>query len=121
MTKAVVVMGSASPDLSSYYKGLRKEYSLLTLPHRVSGNGNSSEGNHAQLASVEIVDMRNELREGNREIFSRALISSMGECLDKGGTRVVLNAWLGQEGPTKCPVCGSGVYAHNPGPEKRAE
>ncbi|HUU84810.1 MAG TPA: hypothetical protein VM243_15015 [Phycisphaerae bacterium] len=44
-----------------------------------------------------------------------------GECLKRGGTRVILNSWLGIEGPTRCPVCGSGVRAHNPGPPRSSE
>lgn len=39
-----------------------------------------------------------------------------GECLKKGGTHVILNVWLGKDGPTYCPTCGSLVVAHNPGP-----
>ena len=43
-----------------------------------------------------------------------------GECLKKGGTHVILNSWVGKDEPTTCPVCGSGVRPHNPGPEKDA-
>jgi len=39
-----------------------------------------------------------------------------GPCLEKDGTPVILNTWLGQEEPTYCPVCGHIVRAHNPGP-----
>ena len=40
-----------------------------------------------------------------------------GKCLKKGGTHVILNHWLGKKGPTYCPVCGSLVVPHNPGPK----
>jgi len=38
------------------------------------------------------------------------------QCGDRGGTRVILNHWLGEEGPTHCPVCGHVVRRHNPAP-----
>lgn len=41
------------------------------------------------------------------------------ECLDKGGTHVILNVWLGKDGPTYCPSCGSLVVVHNPGPVRQ--
>ena len=40
------------------------------------------------------------------------------ECGAKGGTHVILNRYLGKKGPTYCPVCGSLVRLHNPGPRK---
>jgi hypothetical protein len=43
------------------------------------------------------------------------------ECAQRGGTRVILNPWLGVKEPTRCPVCSAGVRAHNPGPERPAE
>ncbi len=39
------------------------------------------------------------------------------ECGAKGGTPVILNTWLGKEGPTYCPNCGALVRFHNPKPE----
>ena len=44
-----------------------------------------------------------------------------GECLEKGGTHVIMNRWLGKEGPTRCPVCGSVVRDHNPGPPTKTD
>lgn len=38
------------------------------------------------------------------------------ECGKQRGTRVILNVWLGKEGPTKCPVCEHTVRPHNPKP-----
>ena len=44
-----------------------------------------------------------------------------GECGQRGGTHVILNTWLDVEGPTRCPVCGSTVRVHNPGPRQPPE
>ena len=57
-----VVLGSATPSLESFARAQKGVYKLLTLPSRMN--------NHA-LPSVEIVDMREELRDGNRSMFSR--------------------------------------------------
>ena len=111
MTGTIVVLGSASPDVVSYYKGLRRELRLLTLPERVrvNGKGASSGRRSAPLASVEVVDMRRELREGNRDIFSRPLVSAMGECLESGGQMILFVNRRGSASYTQCRNCGFSV------------
>jgi primosomal protein N' (replication factor Y) len=65
LVNAVVVLGSATPSLESYYKALRKEYRLLSLPTRIDD---------AKMPPVEVVDMRTELmQKKNRSIFSISL------------------------------------------------
>ena len=105
---AVVVLGSASPDLVSYHRGLAAELRLLTLPDRVrSANGPTSRSpERAPLASVEIVDLRKELREGSRSIFSRPLLAAMDECLGAGGQMVLFLNRRGSAGYTQCRGCG---------------
>ncbi len=111
LTGAVVVMGSASPDVASYYKGLRKEFNLLTLPHRVSSRSvlplakGEPEG-VAAMASVEIVDMRQELREGSADIFSRALLSAMDDCLEANNQMVLFLNRRGSSSYMQCRNCG---------------
>jgi primosomal protein N' (replication factor Y) len=122
LTGAVVVLGSASPDVATYYRGLHKELRILTLPRRVGtrdwglGAGDGGRGNPQSLvpspqslASVEIVDMRLELREGNRGIFSRALTSAMEECLDEGGQMVLFLNRRGTSSFMQCRSCGFGL------------
>ena len=114
---AVVVLGSASPDLVSYHRALAGELRLLTLPDRVrSRDGPASRSpertplasapERAPLASVEVVDLRKELREGNRSIFSRPLIAAMDECLSTGGQMVLFLNRRGSAGYTQCRGCG---------------
>ena len=108
LTGAVVLMGSASPDVTSYYRGLRRELRLLTLPSRVTTrvNGSSQDLGTAPLASVEVVDMRRELREGNRDIFSRALTTALGECLDAGDQVILFLNRRGSASYVQCRGCG---------------
>ncbi len=111
LTGAVVVLGSATPDLVSYHRSLRREFRLLTLPDRVSVlvSGGVSDRKASPLASVQIVDMRRELREGNRGIFSRALHSSMRECLDNGGQIILFLNRRGSASYTQCRNCGASL------------
>ncbi len=106
MTGAVVVMGSASPDVISYYNGLRKEIRLLLLPERVRVNGSTSTIDAAPLASVDIVDMRKELREGNRDIFSRLLTTAMQKCLNAGDQMILFLNRRGSSSHMQCRNCG---------------
>ena len=108
LTGALVVMGSASPDVTSYYRGLRKEFGLWTLPERVLADGGkpSPSPESISLSSVEVVDMRRELREGNRDIFSRSLVSAMDESLDAGGQIILFLNRRGSASSMQCRGCG---------------
>ena len=108
LSGSVVVLGSASPDVGSYYKARRGAVRLLRLPDRVSGNGRpaSAPSSGPGLASVEVVDMRRELREGNRSIFSRALLRAMGESLKAGSQTVLFLNRRGSASFMQCRVCG---------------
>ena len=72
---AVVMLGSATPDVESFYHARRGERCLLQLPQRVV----PSEG--SPLPQVKVVDMREELKAGNRSIFSRALFQAVTEAI----------------------------------------
>ncbi|MCK9910959.1 hypothetical protein MXD81_17555, partial [Microbacteriaceae bacterium K1510] len=64
----VLVMGSATPALETYALATRGRYQLLTMSERVANR---------PLPSVHVVDMREELREENRSMFSRTLFHMM--------------------------------------------
>lgn len=73
ITNAVVVLGSATPSLESFYKATRKEYRLLNLPTRIDD---------VKMPPVEVVDMRLELtQKKNRSIFSQSLRSAIEDRL----------------------------------------
>ena len=111
LTGATVVMGSASPDVASYYKSLRNQFRMLKLPERVSADGSGGESTRGvtALSAVEVVDMRRELREGNREVFSRALVSAMVRCLEGGGQMILFLNRRGSASYVQCRNCGASV------------
>ena len=78
-----VVLGSATPDMNTYYKALNKEVRLLELTKRA---------NNASLPEVEIVDLRNELANGNKTMISLNLQKAIKENLqNKKQTILFLN------------------------------
>ena len=70
---------------------------LLHLPRRVSGG---------ELAQVEICDMRRELREGNRHIFSRALSAALADCIGGGHQALLFLNRRGAASIVQCRDCG---------------
>ena len=102
---AVVVLGSASPDVVSYHRAARGDLRLLTLPERVRVAGSRPLGS-SDMASVDVVDMRRELREGNRRMFSRALESELDECLGGGRQAILFLNRRGSASQVQCRSCG---------------
>ena len=74
-TGAVLVLGSATPDVESHFRASAKAYRLLELPQRLIRRDGVVEP--APLPEVEVVDLREELKAGNRSIFSRSLARSV--------------------------------------------
>jgi primosomal protein N' (replication factor Y) len=100
LTGAVVLLGSATPDVESYFKAQNGEYKLLRLPERVVPTAG------APLPRVEIVDMREELKAGNLGIFSRSLSGAINEAV-AAGEQVIL--FLNRRGAAtfiQCRRCG---------------
>ena len=106
-TGAAVVLGSATPSVESYYHASRGRLRLLSLPHRVAGGrtGNGASPTPS-LAHVTVCDMRQELRQGNRGIFSRALTSALRECLDGGYQAILFLNRRGASSIVQCRDCG---------------
>ena len=103
LTEAVVVLGSATPDVETFYHAQSGRHRLLELPHRISPN-NASET--AQLAQTEVCDMREELREGNRSIFSRRLEQGLVECIRQGQQAILFLNRRGSSPIVQCRDCG---------------
>ncbi|MEE9198895.1 MAG: primosomal protein N', partial [Dehalococcoidia bacterium] len=116
LTGAVVIMGSATPDVTSYYRATRNEFRLLELPKRIVANGDSPPASAApgvggarvetHLPQVEIVDLREELREGNRSIFSSALSQAIGSALDATEQVILFLNRRGSATFVQCRECG---------------
>lgn len=97
MHKAGVLLGSATPSLESYYRARQGEYRLQRLTQRLTGGA---------LPKVYTVDLREELKEGNRSIFSRKLQELIEERLArKEQTMLFLNR-RGYAGFVSCRSCG---------------
>ena len=98
---ASVILGSATPSLESYTRALDGEYTLLELKNRaVSGS---------RLASVEIADMRRELSEGNKSMFSRRLTELIEDRLEKKEQIMLFINRRGYAGFVSCRSCGAAL------------
>ncbi|MCM1498092.1 MAG: primosomal protein N' [Clostridium sp.] len=98
MAGALVVLGSATPSVESYYHALQGDYELLTLSRRAS--------EEAELAEVSVVDLRRELKSGNRSIFSRKLQELMADRLEKKQQIMLFLNRRGFSGFISCRSCG---------------
>ncbi len=93
-----VVLGSATPQVETYYKALHGEYTLLELKKRaVPGAG---------LPVSKIIDMREEMAEGNMSIFSRDLVRGLAERLQKGEQSILFLNRKGYSTFVSCRSCG---------------
>ncbi|MCQ4936891.1 primosomal protein N' [Anaerotignum propionicum] len=96
-TGAVLLMGSATPDLVSYHKARKGEYLLLELKERTGGG---------TLPRMHIVDMCKELEEGNRSSFSRILQQEIAINLEKGQQTMLFLNRRGFATFVSCRSCG---------------
>lgn len=130
LTGATVILGSASPDVSTFRRAERRELSLLTLPKRVLAHRQHltrqanaiKTGLSSQVAQpleaglenlrtlplppVEVVDLREELKAGNRTIFSRALQRAIRETLDADQQIILFLNRRGAATFVLCRDCG---------------
>ena len=97
MSDAIVVLGSATPSVDSFYKAKTGVYRLLELDTRVDDR---------PLPKCEIVDLRQELREGNRSILSTRLQELMEERLLNGQQTMLFLNRRGKSAFMSCRACG---------------
>jgi primosomal protein N' (replication factor Y) len=100
LTGAVVILGSATPDVATFNRAQKGDYGLLPLPERVVPVEKSP------LPKVEVVDLRQELKAGNRSIFSRSLAQAIAKAV-AGREQVIL--FLNRRGGAtfiQCRSCG---------------
>ena len=93
----VLVLGSATPDMETYLKATKGEYQLITLPDRISKH---------KLPEMEIVDMTQEFRMGNRSLFSKALQDALIETKNKGEQSMLFLNRRGFASFIRCKECG---------------
>lgn len=97
---ASVVLGSATPSVESYQHAAEGTYGLYRLTRRVR---------EAVLPLVHIVDLRTELKEGNRSIFSRKLKDAMQKRLQQGQQMMLFLNRRGLSGFVSCRSCGKAI------------
>ena len=99
-TGAPLILGSATPDLESYYKAINGDYEHLRLTKRATGSF---------LPTVEIVDMRKELQERNFSVLSRKLKQALVTTASGGEQAIVLLNRRGYSTFVLCRDCGASI------------
>lgn len=99
-TGSPLVLGSATPDLCTYYAALFGKYTHLHLTHRPNGS---------QLPKVDIVDMRKELQEKNYGVLSRKLQQALVQTAAEGEQAIVLLNRRGHSTFVMCRDCGESI------------
>jgi len=102
--KGVVLLGSATPSLEAYAAAQSGKIGMLTMPSRIG---------KSVLPPVEIVDMRDELRQGNRSIFSLPLQQKLQERLNRGEQTMLFLNRRGYSTFVVCRECGYVVSCSN--------
>lgn len=97
MSKASVVLGSATPSIESYYQAQLGNYKLIELKSRAK---------QQCLAECEVVDLREELKNGNRSILSERLFELMQDRLQKKQQIMLFINRRGVAGFVSCRACG---------------
>ena len=93
----VLVLGSATPQLISYYRALSGRYLLSSLPERVAGR---------PLPEVEVVDMKEELLLGNNGIFSDRLVELLSQTISRKQQAMLFINRRGYSTFVSCRSCG---------------
>jgi len=105
MADAIVVLGSATPSLESYFNAKKKKYALVELPDRVE---------QRPLPEVEIIDMRQEFQEtGHEQVISRKLTDEIKERLSRHEQVMVLLNRRGYSPVVLCRTCGKTLECKN--------
>src|SRR5437870_9627559 len=105
MANAIVVLGSATPSLESYFNAKKKKYALVELPDRVE---------QRPLPEVEIIDMRQEFQEtGHEQVISRKLTEEIKERLSRHEQVMVLLNRRGYSPVVLCRTCGKTLECKN--------
>jgi primosomal protein N' len=124
LNDAILILGSATPDMESYFRAKRGDLAYLHMPNRITGHRQRIEKQAKQrgvisayqpieaeamgigLPPVQIVDMREELRNGNRGMFSQALQAALTGVIQRGEQAILFLNRRGQNSYVFCRDCG---------------
>ena len=101
---ATLILASATPSILSFAKARRGDYTLLEMPRRV---------NDRPLPDTEVIDMREELDNGNRSVLSNVLKKALKECAASGEQAMLLMNRRGYNSFVSCRSCGYVVKCGN--------
>ena len=94
---ATLLLASATPSILSFAKARRGDYTLLEMPCRV---------NHRPMPQVTVVDMRREIENGNRSVFSGTMMQKLKDCMARGEQAMLLMNRRGYNSFVSCRSCG---------------
>lgn len=97
LTDATVILGSATPSSEAFYKAENGEYMLHRMDNRVKNK---------PMPKVNVVDLRQELKEGNKSIFSRKLMELIKDRISKSQQVILFVNRRGYAGFVSCRSCG---------------
>lgn len=97
---ATLILGSATPAIESYYDARSGRYQYLRLKERVQGR---------PFPTVQLIDMRQELQQGNRSMFSQPLQQALLSCVDRGEQAILFLNRRGFSTFVLCRECGEAV------------
>ena len=92
-----LILGSATPSIESYSKAVSGEYQLFELPKRA---------NNKEMPQIQIVDMLSEIRNGNPNMFSKALIYALSDCIEEKNQAMIFINRRGYSSFMMCRDCG---------------
>ena len=92
-----VILGSATPSIETYYRALTGEMKLLELNSRVDNKA---------MPPMKVIDMRNELKGGNKSLFSRELFIAIQERLKRKEQIILFLNRRGFSTFVSCRSCG---------------
>ena len=122
--RAALILGSATPDLGTWYRSQKGHFTYLHLPKRIMGHrqrihaqadrfgvvpryrDDRADAVTIELPPVSVVDMRAELRAGNTSMFSRDLQRSLADVIERGEQAMLLLNRRGQASYVFCRDCG---------------
>ena len=103
LTGAKLILGSATPSLSSYQAARENKIALVQMPERIQG----------QSASTSLVDMRTERASGSHGVLSRALESAVGTALSAKNQVILLSNRKRTSAYALCRGCGKALHCEN--------
>ncbi len=97
---ASVILGSATPSVTSYTRAKLSQYQMLKLTKRAASD---------QMADITLVDLREEMKHGNRSVFSEILKHKMQNVLDRKEQMMLFMNRRGYESFISCRSCGETI------------